>query len=103
VLCEGDMVEYQADNNDRKGKYRAIKVTGGRKEGGSGGADKQIAIQLNKQILSSDSVTRKPSTASSRHEQQTSTTSTWQQPCAKHLKHRILCLKKSWTSLRSLL
>ena len=56
VLCEGDMVEYQAEYDDFKGKYRAMKVTGGRKEGG-GGADKQIAIQLNKKILSSDTET----------------------------------------------
>ena len=42
VLCEGDMVEYQAEYNDRKGKYRAIRVTGGRKEGVCGGVVKQI-------------------------------------------------------------
>ena len=53
VLCEGDMVEYQAEYDDSKGKYMAIKVTGGRNEGGCGGAE-QIAIDLNKQILSSD-------------------------------------------------
>ena len=48
------MVEYQTEYDDVKGKYRAVKVTGGRKEGG---ADKQIAIQLNKKILSSDTET----------------------------------------------
>jgi cold shock CspA family protein len=53
VLCEGDMVEYQAEYDDSKGKYMAIKVTGGRKEGVRRGAE-QIAIDLNKQILSSD-------------------------------------------------
>ena len=51
------MVEYQAENDDRKGKYRTIKVTGGRKEGGCGVADRQTAIQLNEQILSSDTET----------------------------------------------
>jgi cold shock CspA family protein len=53
ALCEGDMVEYQAEYDDIKGKYMAIKVTAGRNEGGRGGAE-QIAIDLNKQILSSD-------------------------------------------------
>ncbi len=96
------MVEYQAENDHCKGKYRVIKVTGGRKEGGCGYADKQIAIQLNKQILSSDSETLygivKTRAADFNH-----VTVTWQQLCAKHLKHRILRLKKSWTPLRSLL
>jgi hypothetical protein len=32
VLCDGDMVEYQAEYDDRKGKYRDIEVTGGRKK-----------------------------------------------------------------------
>ena len=32
VLCEGDMVEYQAEYDDSKGKYRAVEVTGGIKE-----------------------------------------------------------------------
>jgi cold shock CspA family protein len=54
VLCEGDMVEYQAEYDDFKCKHRAMKVTGGRKEGGG---DKQIAIQLNKKILSSNTET----------------------------------------------
>ena len=54
ALREGDIVEYEAEYDERKGKYRAIEVTGGRKEGG---ADKQIAIQFNKKILSSDTET----------------------------------------------
>ena len=46
VLREGDTVEYQAEYDERKGKYRAIEVTGGRKEedgggrGGGGGYDR---------------------------------------------------------------
>jgi cold shock CspA family protein len=46
VLREGDMVEYEAEYDERKGKYRAIEVTGGRKEddgggrGGGGGFDR---------------------------------------------------------------
>ena len=32
VLREGDMVEYEQEYDDRKGKYRAIEVTGGRRE-----------------------------------------------------------------------
>ncbi len=42
VLCDGDMVEYQAEYDDRKGKYRDIRVTDGRKEGEYGGFVKQI-------------------------------------------------------------
>jgi cold shock CspA family protein len=40
VLREGDVVEYEVQYDDRKGKYRAIEVTGGRQEddrGGGGG------------------------------------------------------------------
>lgn len=48
VLREGDMVEYEQEYDDRKGKYRAIEVTGGRREeersddrrGGGGGGCK---------------------------------------------------------------
>ena len=46
ALREGDMVEYEAEYDERKGKYRAIEVTGGRKEddgggrGGGGGFDR---------------------------------------------------------------
>jgi len=46
VLREGDTVEYMAEYDDRKGKYRAIEVTGGRREeegggrGGGGGYDR---------------------------------------------------------------
>jgi cold shock CspA family protein len=46
VLREGDIVEYESEYDDRKGKYRAIEVTGGRKEedgggrGGGGGYDR---------------------------------------------------------------
>ena len=29
VLCDGDIVEYQAEYDDHKGKYRDIEVTGG--------------------------------------------------------------------------
>ena len=40
-LREGDTVEYFTEYDDRKGKYRAIEVTGGRREddnrGGGGG------------------------------------------------------------------
>ncbi len=32
MLCDSDMVEYQAEYDDRKGKYRDIEVTGGRKK-----------------------------------------------------------------------
>ena len=45
-LREGEMVEYEAEYDERKGKYRAIEVTGGRKEedgggrGGGGGYDR---------------------------------------------------------------
>jgi cold shock CspA family protein len=47
VLREGDMVEYEQEYDDRKGKYRAIEVTGGRREeersddrrGGGGGCE----------------------------------------------------------------
>jgi cold shock CspA family protein len=32
MLREGDMVEYEQEYDDRKGRYRAVEVTGGRRE-----------------------------------------------------------------------
>eukprot|EP00658_Telonema_sp_P-2_P031973 TRINITY_DN237_c0_g1_i8.p2 TRINITY_DN237_c0_g1~~TRINITY_DN237_c0_g1_i8.p2 ORF type:complete len:156 (+),score=22.74 TRINITY_DN237_c0_g1_i8:239-706(+) len=40
MLREGDTVEYDCVFDDRKGKYRAEKVTGGRTEDRSGGGDR---------------------------------------------------------------
>ena len=40
VLREGDMVEYTPEYDDRKGKYRAVNVTGGRTESDGGRDDR---------------------------------------------------------------
>jgi hypothetical protein len=92
---------------------RRLLSGGGRRGGGgrSGGVgsdfhknkkliyNNQIAKKLIEQI---GTATRKTTATLSRHELQTSTTSTWQQPCAKHLKHRgIVCLSEIMGSLEA--
>ena len=68
VLREGDMVEYEQEYDDRKGKYRAINVTRGRREeegsdkrrGGGGCAAprpaEKVNIAINKEIMACNDV-----------------------------------------------